>query len=92
MCGKDTDCFRLEFRRRYAILIVIDVFFLWTTPLGCKVMLTERILLWKRDHRGIEPVKRLLRNWITYKIVMAGRSLKDMEKSITGLTDVGYGS
>jgi hypothetical protein len=26
------------------------------------------------------------------KIVMAGRSLKDMEKSITGLTNVGYGS
>jgi hypothetical protein len=62
ICGKDTDCFRLEFRRRYVILIVIDVFFLWTTPLGCKVMLRERILLWKRDHRGIEPVKRLFRN------------------------------
>jgi hypothetical protein len=35
--------------RRYVILIVIDIFFLWTTPLGCKVMLSERILLWKMD-------------------------------------------
>jgi hypothetical protein len=35
--------------RRYVISIVIDVFFLQTTPLGSKEMLSERILLWKRD-------------------------------------------
>jgi hypothetical protein len=48
--------------RRYVILIVIDVFFLQTTLLGCKVMLLEMILLWKSDLQGIEPVRRLLRN------------------------------
>jgi hypothetical protein len=25
--------------RRYVISIIIEVFFLWTAPLGCKVML-----------------------------------------------------
>jgi hypothetical protein len=62
ICSKDTDCFHLEFRKRYVILIVIDVFFLQTTHLGCKVMLSERILLWKRDLRGVKLVRRLLRN------------------------------
>jgi hypothetical protein len=41
--------FVLTSGRRYVILIVIDVFFLQTTPLGYKEMLSERILLWKRD-------------------------------------------
>jgi hypothetical protein len=54
--------FVLTLRRRYVILIVIDVFFLHTTPLDSKEMLSERILLWKRDLRGVKPVKRLLRN------------------------------
>jgi hypothetical protein len=35
--------------KRYVISIAIDTFFLRTTPLGCKVMLSERTLLWKRD-------------------------------------------
>jgi hypothetical protein len=41
--------FVLTSRRRYVILIVIDVFFLQTTPSGSKEMLLEKILLWKRD-------------------------------------------
>jgi hypothetical protein len=54
--------FVLTSRRRYVILIVIYVFFLQTTPSGSKEMLLEKILLWKRDLQGIEPVRRLLRN------------------------------
>jgi hypothetical protein len=84
--------FVLNSGRRYVISIIIDVFFIRTTPLGCKVMLSKRILLWKRDLWGVEPVRRLLRNWITWKLVMAGRSLEDMEKSITRLTNVGMGA
>jgi hypothetical protein len=77
--------------RRYVISIAIDVF-LQTTPLHYKEMFSERILLWKRNLRGVEPVRRLLRNRITGKLVMMRRSLKDMEKSITRLTKVDYGS
>jgi hypothetical protein len=76
--------FVLTTRRIYVTSIAIDVFFLKTTPLGSKEMLSERILLWERDLQGVELVRRLLRNWITQKLVMTG-SLKDMERSIIGL-------
>jgi hypothetical protein len=78
--------------RRYVISIVIDVFFLQTTHLGSKEKILERILLWEMELQGVEPVRRLLRNWIAWKLVMVGRSLKDIERSIIGLTNVGYGS
>jgi hypothetical protein len=54
--------FILTLGRRYVISIVIDVFFLQTTLLGSKEMLSKRILLWKRDLQGVELVRRLLRN------------------------------
>jgi hypothetical protein len=50
--------FVLTLGRRYVISIVIDIFFLQTTPLGSKEMLSERILLWERDLRGVELVRR----------------------------------
>jgi hypothetical protein len=55
ICGKDTDYFVLNLGRRYAILIVIDIFFLRTTPLGYKVMLSEMILLLKKDLQDVKP-------------------------------------
>jgi hypothetical protein len=57
ICARIQIVFVLNSGRRYVILIVIDVFFLQTTLLGCKVMLSERILLWKRDLCGNEPVR-----------------------------------
>jgi hypothetical protein len=84
--------FILTSGRRSIISIATDVFFLQTTSLSSKEMLSEGILLWERDLWGIESVMRLLRNWIAWKLVMVGRSLKDTERSITGLTNVGYES
>jgi hypothetical protein len=57
--------FVLTLGRRYVISIVVDVFFLQTTPLGSKEILSEMILLWKRNLRGVESVRGLLRNRIT---------------------------
>jgi hypothetical protein len=63
ICGKDIDCFRLDFGKKICYFDChIDVFFLQTTPLGSKEMLSERLLLCKRNLRGVEPVRRLLRN------------------------------
>jgi hypothetical protein len=71
--------FVLNSGRRSITSIAIDVFFLETTPLGSKEMLSEKILLWERRLWGVEPVRILLMNWIAWKLVMTGRSLKDMK-------------
>jgi len=52
ICGKETDCFRLNAGGKFVTSIIIGVFFLWTTPSGSRHRSLGRTPLSRRDHHS----------------------------------------
>jgi hypothetical protein len=83
--------FVLNLGRRYVISIAIDVFPPnHTFTLQRNVFRKDTIV--KKGPPRRRTSQEIIEDQITGKLVIAMRSLKDMEKSITGLTNVDYDS